>query len=258
MGITELNLITDFEAGIKCLQNPSLISKLSSIDKFPKFFSFWTFGALILAIFATFTTIFKRIKQFTHKISIKLFNFSQFSYPKPNFDHNNFDFDSDFSDDEIDDDTPSSVAESDDEEVESNDDRVNEVFRVDGDEGYDSNFPLRRKNRFSWSDFSAGKSVVQLWESFGLNLDFEDEDDQESEISIWDLDRDVKISSGGRRLHVAPVTENVVLTAEMNENNGGVGFGTYDCRVDETSPAVFAAWRPRRRKVWLSGDGDGE
>ncbi|KAK1412063.1 hypothetical protein QVD17_33022 [Tagetes erecta] len=251
MEITELNLITDFEAGIKCLQNPSLISKLSSIDKLPKFYSLWTFGALILAIFATFTTVFNRIKKFIHHIWIKLCISCRNSCPKPNFEHDDFDFD--FSDDDGDDDTPSSVAESDDEELESNDgenDRVDEVFRADGDDG----LTLRRRNGFSWSDFSAGKSVVQLWDSFGLGLDFEDD---ESEIAIWDLDRDVKISSGGRR-QVAPVTENVVLTAEMNENNGGVGFGTYDCRVGETSPAIYAAWRPRRRKVFLTGDGQNE
>ncbi|PWA73186.1 hypothetical protein CTI12_AA260210 [Artemisia annua] len=129
MEITELNLIGDFEAGIKCLQqNPSYFTKLSLN-------SFWTWGALIFAIFATFN-------------------------------------------DGVDDDTPSSVADSD---YESDRDLSNEVFRAEGgssyyDQGQNGDYTLRRRNGFSWSDFSAGKSVVQLWDSFGLGLDFEDDE----------------------------------------------------------------------------------
>ncbi|KAI3818293.1 hypothetical protein L1987_12097 [Smallanthus sonchifolius] len=215
MEIAELNLIGDFEAGMKCLQNPSLISKLSSIDKFPQ-----------------------------------LYISCQNSYPQHIFDDDDFDFD--FSDEGGDDDTPSSVAESDDEELDSEDGRVDEVFRVEGSSlRREGGFGLRRRNGFSLSDFSAGKSVVQLWDSFGLGLDFEDDGlDYGGEIAIWDLDRDVKISSGRRcQVAAATVAENVVVTAEMNGSNGGVGFGTYDSRVDGTSPAIYAAWRPRQRNV---------
>ncbi|KAD7116655.1 hypothetical protein R6Q59_006612 [Mikania micrantha] len=243
MEITELNLINNFEAGMKCLQNPSLISKLPSIDNIPHLYSFWTFGALIIAVFATFTSMFNRIKMFIHQIRLKLLASCQNSCPDQIFDDDDFDFE--FSDNDDDHDTPSLVAESDYEDLGSDDGRVDEVFRAEGSEG----FTLRRRNGFSWSDFSAGKSVVQLWDSFGLGLDFEDdESDYGSEIAIWDLDRDVKISSGGQR-QVAPVAENVVLTAELNDHTGGVGFGTYDSRVDCTSPAMYAAWNPRRRKI---------
>ncbi|CAH1416911.1 unnamed protein product [Lactuca virosa] len=231
MEITELNLIGDFEAGMKCLQNPSLLSTVSLIDKVPRFYSYWTWGALILAVFATFTSIF-----------------------------GDDDLDFDFSDDDGDDDTPSSVAESDDEELDSEDGHPDEVFRAEGssfwgnNRGSDGNFTLRRRNGFSLSDFSAGKSVVQLWDSFGLGLDFEDDESEYgSEIAIWDLDRDVKLSSG-RRCEVAAVADNVVLTAEMNDNNGEVGFRTYDSRVDGKSPAIYATWRSRHRQLWADDE----
>ncbi|KAK9051093.1 hypothetical protein SSX86_027719 [Deinandra increscens subsp. villosa] len=256
-----LNLVGDFEAGMKCLQNPSLISNLSIIGKLPQLYSFWTFGALILAVFATFTNVFNKIKLFIHQIRVKFLTSCQNSCPQQIFnDDDDFDFDFDFSDDG-DDDTPSSVAESDEEELESEDDRVSAVFRAEGssywgeNEGHDGNLTLRRRNGFSWSDFSAGKSVVQLWDSFGLGLDFEDD---ESEIAIWDLDRDVKLSSGRRcQVAAASAAEKVVLTAEMNDGDGGVGFGTYDSRVDGECPAIYAAWRPRQRKIWSDGDGGG-
>ncbi|XP_024988484.1 uncharacterized protein LOC112523204 [Cynara cardunculus var. scolymus] len=252
MELAEINLIGDFEAGMKCLQNPSLLSKLSLIDKIPQLCSFWTWGALILAVFATFTSVFNRIKLCLYQIRLKLLTSCQKSCPQQIFGDDDFDF----SDDDADDDTPSSVAESDDDQdLDSEDDRVDEVFRAEGssywgnNRGSDGNFTLRRRNGFSWSDFSAGKSVVQLWDSFGLGLDFEDDESEYgSEIAIWDLDRDVKISSG-RRCQVAAAAENVVLTAEMNDSNGGVGFGTYDSRVDGKSPAIYAAWRPRQRKI---------
>ncbi|KAK9074509.1 hypothetical protein SSX86_007107 [Deinandra increscens subsp. villosa] len=256
MEIAELNLISDFESAIKRLQNPSLISK------FPQFYTFWTFGALILAVFATFTSVFNRIKMLVHQIRLKFLISCQNSCPQQIFDDDDFDFD--FSDDGGgggDGDTPSSAAESDDEEdLGSENGGVDgALFRVDGgDEG----FGLRRRNGFSWSDFSAGKSVVELWDSFGLNLDFEDDEmEYGGEIPIWDFDRSVKLSSGERwpAAAAAAVGENVVVTAEMGGEGGGVGFG-YDCRVGGTSsPAVYAAVRPRRRRNWADGGGgDGE
>ncbi|KAK1425668.1 hypothetical protein QVD17_21023 [Tagetes erecta] len=238
MEIADLNLIADFEAGIKCLQNPSLISKLSSLDKIPKLYSFWTFTALIIAVFATFTNTFNKIKLFIHQIRLKFLNSCQNSYPERIFDDDDFDFD--FSDDDDQDfDTPSSVAESDNEdhELDSEDDesnRVGAVFRAEGldcwgnDEGYDGNFTLRRRNRFSWSDFSAGKSVVQLWDSFGLGLDFEDDEyDYKGKIGILDLN----------------LNRDLCQIPAAAENSGAC-------------TEICASWRPRRRN-WVVCDGDG-
>ncbi|XP_076918929.1 uncharacterized protein LOC143579537 [Bidens hawaiensis] len=259
MEIAELNLLGDFEAGMKCLQNPSLISKLSLINKLPQIvYSIWTCGALVIAVFATFTSVFNNIKLLLHHIRVRFLLLSCQNSP-----HHIFNDDDDCEFDFSDDDTMSSVAGSDDDGTDSEDERVdNEVFRVEGSgcnnyfnnsEGQNGNFTLRRCNRFSWSDFSAGKSVVQLWDSFGLGLDFEDyESDPEGKIAIWDLGRDVKLSSGKRCQVADPAAENVVLTAEMNGNNGGVGFATYDFRVDARCPALYATWRPR--KIWLDDD----
>nr|GEZ93480.1 UV excision repair protein [Tanacetum cinerariifolium] len=85
-----------------------------------------------------------------------------------------------------------------------------------------------------------------LWDSFGLGLDFEDDEyDHGSEIAIWDLHKDLKISSG-RRCAVVGAAESVVLTAETSRSRHGFGFGGYD-----KSPAVYAAWRPQSRATWV-------
>ncbi|XP_076947250.1 uncharacterized protein LOC143619126 [Bidens hawaiensis] len=245
MEIADLNLISDFEAGIKCLQNnPSFISKLKPPQLYS--FTFWTYGALIIAVFATFGNLFNRLKKLIHQTSIQFWVLYRNSKYPPTVDHDDLDFD--FSDDE---DSPES--DDDDLNLSGSLDSVgsedgydaNEVFRYaeNDDEGQNGNFTFRRRNGFSWSDFAAGKSVVQLWDSFGLGFDL---DDDEDEVSIWDLNQEVKISSG-QRCTAAVAADTVVLTAEVNGGNGEVGFGTYDSRVDETSPAIYAAWRPRRR-----------
>ncbi|XP_076899597.1 uncharacterized protein LOC143553491 [Bidens hawaiensis] len=192
MEIADLNLIGDFEAGMKCLQNPSLISKLSLINKLPQLYSFWTCGALVIAVFATFTSVFNNIKLFIIQHIRVRFLLSCQNSPHHIFDDDD-DCEFDFSDD---DGTMSSIVESDDDGTDSEEDRVdNEVLRVEGGSGYfnvndsegqNGNYTLRRRNRFSWSDFSTGKSVVQLWDSIGLGLDFEDdESDPEGKIGIW-------------------------------------------------------------------------
>nr|XP_043624793.1 uncharacterized protein LOC122596309 [Erigeron canadensis] len=239
MEITELNLIGDFEAGIKCLQqnHPSILSNLSLI---PQLYSYWTWGALLIAVFATFTNIFNRLKTFIYSIRFKLITSCQKTCQPQTFDQDDFDFD--FSDDEdCDDDTPSSVADSDDQELDSEDENV--VFRHEGQNG---DFALRRRNGFSWSDFSAGKSVVQLWDSFGLGLDFEDDEyDNSGEIGIWDVNM-----NSGRRGTAAKTPENVVVTADVVG-----GFGGYDCRMGGKLPEILAAWRPRPGKLWMEGGG---
>ncbi|KAM7527918.1 hypothetical protein LguiB_031328 [Lonicera macranthoides] len=108
-----------------------------------------------------------------------------------------------------DDDSSSFDPESDDEEFESTSSfEGEEDFRVAGscfsseEKRLSSNFKLRRwqigGHLFSCSDFAAGKNVVQLWDGFGLGLDFNDS--SRTEISIWDLDGVKKINSffGGK------------------------------------------------------------
>ncbi|KAM7500537.1 hypothetical protein LguiA_024951 [Lonicera macranthoides] len=104
----------------------------------------------------------------------------------------------------IDDDSSSSDPESDDKEFEyTSSFEGDEDFRVVGscfsseEKRLNSSFKLRRRriggHQFSWSDFVTRKRVVQLWNGFGLGLDFDDSSG--SEISIWDLDGVEKINS---------------------------------------------------------------
>lgn len=261
MEITEISMLSDFEAGMKCLQNPSILSRFSP---FPQLYSFCKWGALFLAFFATFTSVLRKIKLLT----IRRIN-SLVSPSQPLFTQllAGDDDDFDFSDD--DDVSSSGTVSDDDEEFDSTssfeDQNQNaEYVYVAGsslfsdDRGQNDDCGLRRRNRFSWSDFSAGKSVVKLWDSFGFGLDF-DENDDDSEVPIWDFNGDVKMSDifGGKYSISAGSTSSspdVVLSAELSDNDC-VLFGAYDRRMGRESPAIYAEWRPRRGKPVGVGNG---
>uniref|UniRef100_A0A5B6YGY0 Uncharacterized protein n=1 Tax=Davidia involucrata TaxID=16924 RepID=A0A5B6YGY0_DAVIN len=248
MEIPEINMISDFEAGMNCLQNPSLLSRsfsLSGDGKLSQVYSIWKWGALILALVATFSGILiNRIKILLNRFR-RLKTLASSEPLLQQFD----DDESDFSDDDT-----CSSASSEDEDYESTssfEDRqsVDEDFCVAG-----SSLRLRRcrsrGDRFSWSDFATGKSVVKLWDSFGLGLDLEDSSG--SVISIWDLNKDKKISSifGGRCQipSISMSSPEVILSAEMNNRNN-VALGLYDTRVGRQIPAISAEWWPKRGKI---------
>ncbi|KAM7484576.1 hypothetical protein LguiA_000585 [Lonicera macranthoides] len=255
MEITELNILSDFEAGIKCLQNnPSLFSRFFSLQVY----GFWTWGALILALIATFTTLINRIKLFIFRVRTtkSLSSSSSTSQHLQNLD-DDFDF--------TDDDSSSSDPESDDEEFESKSSfEGDEDFRVAGsgfsaeEKRRSGSFKLRRRriggHRFSWSDFAAGKSVVQLWDGFGLGLNFDDSSG--SEISIWDLDRDEKINSFfGWKSQIPAVAMSspaVVLSADANN------FSAHDRRVGGQIPTIYADWLQQGRHVVGLNSGCGD
>lgn len=217
MEITDINIISDFDAGFKCLQNPSLISPFFPIT------GIFKWGALILAIFAK---LINRIMFLI--IRIPSINCSL----KPLLDDEVFYY--------SDDDTSSSETQSDDEELESTSSFEDgyQGFRVAGssyyraEEGQNGNMKLRRRLiggcGLSWPDFSAGKSVVQLWDSLGLSLDFEDSSSFCSD----------KISS---KYMASPV---VVLWANMS-NSESIAFGAYDTRVARDIPVITVEWQSR-------------
>ncbi|KAM7468349.1 hypothetical protein LguiB_015911 [Lonicera macranthoides] len=92
------------------------------------------------------------------------------------------------------------------------------------------NMKLRRRLiGGSWSDFSSWKSVVQLWDSLGLSLDFEDSSSFCSD----------KISS---KYMSSPV---VVLRA----NSESIAFGAYDTRVAHEIPVISIEWQSRLGNV---------
>ncbi|KAK3018735.1 hypothetical protein RJ639_003029 [Escallonia herrerae] len=260
MEITDINIITDFGAGMKCLQNPSLISRflsLSGIEKVPQVYSFWKWGAIVLVIFAAFTGVINRIKLLIIRVrTVKCLP----SVSQPLLQESEDDFDL------TDDETSSSVAASDyDDDTDQTstfEDRrqVDEDFRVAGSsscwgrqwQNGDSKLGRRCSvgDLFSWPEFSAGKSVVKLWDSFGLGLDFEDS--FETKISTWDLNKDVKISSifGGRGQipAVALASPAVLLSGELS-NNAGFLLAAHDVRMGRHNPAIRAEWRPRLGKA---------
>lgn len=217
MELTKLNMLSDF---------------VSPVVRVPHVYnSLWQWGALILALIATFTSISTRIKHIIIWVrSIKRSSSKQLLQC--------FDDDFDFSDDE--DDTSSTP---------SDDDETDDENSVDSQDE-----PELRRDAFSWSDFSAGNSVVKLWDSFGLNLDFQDS--SESENTTWGSDKDLKISDLLVAKNKIPAAGKsspaVVYLAEMSENDRFV-LGAYDRRISNDIPVVCTEWGPLRGTVAGAG-----
>ncbi|GFP85358.1 hypothetical protein PHJA_000679500 [Phtheirospermum japonicum] len=227
---------------MKCLQNPSLISRFFSFQVY----TFWKWGALIFAILATFSSIIRRIKL----VLIR------FHTVKPSLIRNEEIIE--FSEDDDDDDDDISLASSDDDdEQEERENSPTTSFRgqprVDQDfcvKGWPTGHLRQRRRRSfggAWSEFAPGKSVVKLWDSLGLSFDF-DEDlfncSSQSVVSTWDYDRDSRkneFPGGIWNIPAAPAT--VVMTAEGNRKGGGVVLGGYDTRMRRRVPAFYAEWR---------------
>ncbi|CAK9149324.1 unnamed protein product [Ilex paraguariensis] len=216
----------------------------TSSSRVPQVYSFWKWGALILAFVATFTGIINTIKLLIIRVRTVKPLLASFSEPLFQFS----DDDEDFSDDES-----ASSASFEDEEYEStpsSDDElpVDEDFGVAGSSLHIENqslggkFKLRR--RFSWSNFAAGKSVVRLWDSLGLGLDFEDSSN--GVVSIWDLNNDLKISSFFNRScqipAVARSAQAMVVQSQVDSSSNSIIFSAHDSRVGSQTPAIYASW----------------
>ncbi|CAI9096183.1 OLC1v1032268C1 [Oldenlandia corymbosa var. corymbosa] len=252
--IPQISMITDFEAGVNCIQNPSLISRFFSLSSVTIVCSFWQWGAIILAILATFSSILKRIKV----IHIRRLKSSSESLL------HHLDIDLDLTDDDSDDSSGVS-SDNDDDEPTSTASFSDECddFVVKGSSFiYNSlvqngNLRLRCNRRgefgegFGWPDFSSGKNVVKLWDSLGLSIgfdSFDDSSDSESVVSLWDLDQEKKINDiFGCSTHLPAVSaatpsRSVVMSAEMNHGRNGVVLGGYDTRIGGKKPAIYAEW----------------
>ncbi|XP_051122165.1 uncharacterized protein LOC127245377 [Andrographis paniculata] len=272
MNIPEMNMISDFEAGMNCLQNPSFISRFLS---FPAQQLYIT-GALLFAIFATFSSLVRRLK-------ILLIHFHIL---KSSSHHHKEDHTLDYSeDDEI------SLATSDDDEQEDGDhdeqeeDEDNHPTTTSsrGQRGVDEDFRVknprlpfknqwpnghlrqrrRRSNCSAWSEFTSGKNVVKLWDSLGFNLDF-DEDlfdyDPQSVVSTWESDRfqNEKEASGGV-WNIPAAAPAVLLTAEGNGKGDRVILSGYDSRMRGCVPALYADWSsPAEKLAGVSTGGVGK
>ncbi|OIT06265.1 PREDICTED: uncharacterized protein LOC109209850 [Nicotiana attenuata] len=222
-------MISNFEADVKFLQNPSLISQffsLSAIEKVPQVYSFCKWGALVLAIVASFSSLIRKSKLlFFYVRKIKPSTEPLLQYLSENIN---------FSDDD-DDDECSSVSSNDEELT-----QVDEDFSVAGssfyfkEQGQQSNLRLgRRRSSYEWfplTEFSAGKSVVKFWDSLTLGLDFNDS------FNISDF---------------------TVLSSEVRDAKTGVVLAGYDTRMRRQSPAICAEWGTGK-VLGISGNGVGK
>ncbi|MCD9640503.1 hypothetical protein HAX54_025856 [Datura stramonium] len=214
-------MISNFEADVKCLQDPSLISQffsLSDIEKVPQLYSFWKWGALFLAIFATFSSLIRRIKL----IFIYLRRIKPSAEPLLQYLSEDFDFSDD-------DDECSSVSSNDEEltpTIFSRDQQpVDRDFSVAGSsfyfskQGQKSNLRLRWRRssyeRIPLTEFIAGKSVVRL----------------------WDLNKEQKMSN----FWTSP-SPAIVFSSYSRDDKKGTVLAAYDARMRRQSPAICAEW----------------
>lgn len=240
MEIHDLNMISDFEAGVKCLQNPSLISTSLPIPGFGR--SFWKWGALLLAVLATFRGLIRRIKLF--------FFYLRAVKPsvEPLLQYLSEDFDFSDSDDE-----DSSYSSSEEEET-----RLTSTSFADR-WGKDSGADLRNRRRgscierFPWSGFSpVGKSVVELWDNLSMGYDFD------AEVIMRDVYTDPnKIFPESPRVKaVTMASPAVVLSSEVIGSRKDVAVAAYDTRVSGRSPVICAEWKtPAKNGVGINAGG---
>lgn len=271
-----INRIGNFESGITSLQNPSFVSQILSLSQVPvaQAYSFWKWGALIIAMVASLGTIVSRIKVLVIRLRQRYCS-SVGSEPLLRMlDDDDF---SDVSEDEAvdeDDDASWSSSSSVSEFVDEDNDTTRSIYDdgswrhvderfcvrgsghyVDDHQGQKSNLRQRRRkslseNRFSWSDFATGKSVVKLWDSLGLGLDLDDTSGKV--VSMYDMDRQQKIGAvvGGKLLAPATATSlsSAILSAET-ALSGTVSLGVWDTRAGCRNPAMFAKWGPHLGEI---------
>ncbi|XWS63545.1 hypothetical protein CRYUN_Cryun06bG0108400 [Craigia yunnanensis] len=280
MEIPVINRISDFEAGINSLNNPSFLSQVyafSGIEKIYADYSFWKLGALILALVASFSTIINRLK-----ILIIKFQRHHSLPSQPLLHDTDFDTDTDSS-------RASSDGESEYEEPSTSQNwrQIDEDFRVRGsghidDQRQTRNFNLQKRRSsigdlFSWAEeLTGGKSVVKLWDNLGLGFGF-DLDESDSVLNVYDANNETRLLSifGGNSVFQtvsAPSSSpSVVVTAGADSSSRRVAISTWDTRLHCRLPAILAEWRSKKivekiaavnangvEKVYIRGDVTGK
>ncbi|OMP12067.1 hypothetical protein CCACVL1_00149 [Corchorus capsularis] len=250
MEISVINRLTDFEAGINSLNNPSFLSQVFSFSD-----SFLKWGALILALVASLSTIIKRLKLLIIRFRR---DHSLASQPLVDYD-TDFDTDTDSStcsasDDEHEFDEPSTSQEW---------RQVDEDFRVRGSGHYiddhwqNRRFTIRKRRSsigdlFSWADeLTSGKSVVKLWDNLGLGFRL-DLDESDSILNVYDINKQTNVTSlFGCKSDIPAVSvpsssRAVVLSAEADSSSGRLSIGAWDTRLPSRLPAILAEWKPKK------------
>lgn len=259
MEIPVVNRISDFE--VTDLPSPSFPSQTFSISGIEKVYGVWTWGALILAVIASFGTIITRI----NVIIIRRLSHNRSLTAQPLSVQEQDDF-SDIDDDEsYSVSTSSSVSDEEEEDDHEEEElRREEDFNVRGsDRGQNSNFLRLRRgrsfggiNRFSWSDFASGKSVVKLWDNLALGLDLDDDSEDDYSggrvVSIYDMNKQKKINSFHAGSFQVPAaassSRSTILSADTNDS-GRVSLGVWDTRVGSNIPAMLAEWGPQIGRI---------
>ncbi|KAK9277352.1 hypothetical protein L1049_006894 [Liquidambar formosana] len=253
MEVPIINRISGFEAGMSSLHNPSFLYRLSAslseLENMAQAYSFWKWGALIIAMIATFGSVIGRIK-----VLIIKYRKGKSPLSEPLLIHLE---DEDYSDEE---DESSLSCSSEDEGEDSatspaeSPQPVDEDFRVAGRGEFDwqnRKSKLRRRRcfgeRFSWSEFANGRSVVKLWDGLGLGLDLNGS--AGNIISIYDLNQDQKITSffGGKCQSPSVTVASPAVV--LSDNSTNVSLRVWDPRVGRQNPAIFADWRPQRGRI---------
>ncbi|EOY00135.1 hypothetical protein QUC31_014388 [Theobroma cacao] len=256
MEIPVINRISDFEAGINSLNNPSFLSQvfaLSGIEKIYEAYSFWKWGALILALVASLSTIINRLK-----ILIIRFRRDHSLPSQPLLHDTDFDTDTDCS-------CSSSEDEREYEEPSTSQSwrQVDENFRVRGsahcidDQWQNRKFTLRKRRSsigdlFSWAEeLTSGKSVVKLWDNLGLGFGL-DLDESDNVLNVYDVNKETKLTSffGGKCIFQAvsaPSSSSaVVVSAGADSSFRRVAVSAWDTRLPCRIPSILAEWRPKK------------
>ncbi|KAL4281448.1 hypothetical protein GQ457_03G007250 [Hibiscus cannabinus] len=273
MEIPVINRISDFEASISSLNNPSFLSQvyaLSGIQKLYQAYDFWKWGALILALLASVSTIINRLK-----ILIIRFRLNHSLPNQPLLYGTDFDTDTD---------SPSCSSSDDEGEygqpsISQTWRQVDEDFRVRGS----GHFTLRKRRSsmgdlFSWAEeLTSGKSVVKLWDNLGLGFRL-DLDESDNVLNVYEANREAKFGSffGGKgefQAVSAPSSSSpaVLLSAGADSSTGRVAVSAWDTRIHCRKPAILAEWSPEKpmekisavnadgvEKVYIRGDVKGK
>ncbi|GMJ13134.1 hypothetical protein like AT1G68440 [Hibiscus trionum] len=253
MEISVINRISDFEASISSLNNPSFLSQvyaLSGIHKIYKAYDFWKWGALILALLASLSTIINRLK-----ILIIRFRRTHYLPNQPLLYGTDFDTDTDSdscssSDDEGEYDEPSDS---------QNWRQVDEDFRVRGSGHFidhqwrNARFTLRKRRSsigdlFSWAEeLTSAKSVVKLWDNLGLGFRL-NLDESDNVLNVYDVNKETKIGSifGGKSEFQAVSAPSLSSPAVLVSATGGSSTGRRSVNADGVE------------KVYIRGDVKGK
>ncbi|GAB4828847.1 hypothetical protein Ancab_018507 [Ancistrocladus abbreviatus] len=255
MDIPIISRMSDLEASINSLKDPSFISRIIAILEFgsSQAHRFWKYGALLVALVYAFSSVASRIKIFILQHRKIMSSTSQTLSTDYSDDEAYSDDDDDDDDDEEAEESSCSSEDEIDYRKSSYQDltRFEEEFRVAGvsnlreSEGQSRKFMLRRRRSgigsegFSFSEVFNCKSVVKL---------FDDSSSNGNTISIFDLNKSAKISSiFGILPAVTMSSPAVIVSASRSKKDEKLlGVNVWDVRMRRRVPAVHAEWRPRR------------